>query len=293
MGFLMRSRFLSLLLTGLLLTLFSAYRVQASGVVGIGTPESCTEPALDIALAQTLLTGGTLTFDCGTAPHTIVVTIHKLITAPITIDGGSLITLSGSGTTTVFELSENLPLLTLQNLTIANGRATPIVLPGACLNGACGGAVRGRYRASLTVINCIFINNVADASSLPLVDQVSLNYGGGAIYLHTGVLTVTNSQFIDNVATNSAGGAIHLLHSNATISYTLFDGNQADYYGGAFFNDGTIDDGDGITTPGRLVFINNEFRDNSGRGQGGAVLVGVEGHVPIQHPRGETPAGRR
>lgn len=268
----MRLRFMSLLVVSLL-TLFSAVAVRAAGVVGSGTPGSCTEAALDDALAETMATGGTLTFNCGAAPHIITVTSPKYITDTITIDGGNLITLSGGGETTVIELDNNLPMLTLQNLTIADGHAErdPLIPNDVCLGGACGGAVRGRYRASLTVINCIFINNHADDSG-PIVAQISLNYGGGAIYLHTGVLTVSNSQFIDNEAINGAGGAIHLLHSNATVSYTLFDGNQADYYGGAFYNDGSIDDGSGITTPGRLTFINNEFRDNTGRGQGGAVF---------------------
>jgi predicted outer membrane repeat protein len=269
----MHLRFTSLLLIYLLVMLFSAVSVQAAGVVGSGTPESCTEIALDEALAQTMATGGTLTFDCGAAPHIITVTSPKYITDTITIDGGNLITLSGGGKTTVIELDNNLPLLTLQNLTIADGYAErdPLIPNDVCKGGACGGGVRGRYAASLTVINCVFINNHADDTG-PIVSQNSLDYGGGAIYLHTGVLTVSNSQFIDNVATNSAGGGIHVLHSNATVSFTLFEGNQADYYGGAFFSDGTIDDGSGITTPGRLIFINNEFRDNSGRGQGGAVF---------------------
>jgi hypothetical protein len=118
----MRLRFMSLLVV-ILLTLFSAVAVRAAGVVGTGTPGSCTEAALDAALAETMATGGTLTFDCGAAPHTITVTDPKYITDPITIDGGNLITLSGGGTTTVIELDNNLSMLTLQNLTIANGHA--------------------------------------------------------------------------------------------------------------------------------------------------------------------------
>jgi predicted outer membrane repeat protein len=253
----MHLRFTSLLLIYLLVMLFSAVSVQAAGVVGSGTPESCTEIALDEALAQTMATGGTLTFDCGAAPHIITVTSPKYITDTITIDGGNLITLSGGGKTTVIELDNNLPLLTLQNLTIADGYAErdPLIPNDVCKGGACGGGVRGRYAASLTVINCVFINNHADDTG-PIVSQNSLDYGGGAIYLHTGVLTVSNSQFIDNVATNSAGGGIHVLHSNATVSFTLFEGNQADYYGGAFFSDGTIDDGSaGAVRAARFLII--------------------------------------
>ena len=270
----MRVRLMFLLAAGWMLTLFSAVAVSAADVVvGDGTPESCTEDTLDAALAAAT-TGDIITFDCGDADHTITVTSPKYITESITIDGGDKITLSGGGSTTVIELDNDLNLLTLQNLTIADGYAATVQVPpvpnDVCKGGACGGGVRGRYRASLTVINSTFVNNQA-VDDGPILAQYSLDYGGGAIYLHTGVLTVTNSQFINNVATNSAGGAIHILHSNATVSFTVFEDNQADYYGGAFYNDGTIDDGRDISTPGRITFINNEFRDNSGRGQGGAV----------------------
>ncbi len=46
-------------------------------VVGTGTPESCTEPALDAALAG----GHWVTFDCGPDPVTITITSTKSIVA--------------------------------------------------------------------------------------------------------------------------------------------------------------------------------------------------------------------
>ncbi len=71
---------------------------QASGAVGTGTPASCTEAALDAALAG----GGLVTFDCGPDPVTITVTSEKATTADTSIDGGGRITLSGRGAVRVF-----------------------------------------------------------------------------------------------------------------------------------------------------------------------------------------------
>ena len=46
---------------------------QAAGVVGTGTPGSCTEAALDSALAG----GGAVTFNCGPNPATITLSAQK------------------------------------------------------------------------------------------------------------------------------------------------------------------------------------------------------------------------
>src|SRR5262245_17303481 len=61
--------------------------VLAGGVVGTGSAASCTEAALDSALAG----GGSVTFDCGPAPALLFVTSAKVITADTSIDGGGLI----------------------------------------------------------------------------------------------------------------------------------------------------------------------------------------------------------
>src|SRR5262245_56985675 len=68
------------------------------GVVGTGTPASCTEAALDAALAG----GGKVTFNCGPNPVTITLTSGIVVTASTSVDGGSKITLSGGFKTKVF-----------------------------------------------------------------------------------------------------------------------------------------------------------------------------------------------
>ena len=55
----------------------------AAGVVGTGTAESCTESALDVALAG----GGLVTFDCGPGQAIIEIST-KTIASDTAIDGG-------------------------------------------------------------------------------------------------------------------------------------------------------------------------------------------------------------
>ena len=67
--------------------------------VGNGTAASCTETALQFALAFAAIHGGgTIKFNCGRAP--VIITLTDTLTIPnnTTIDGGGLITLSRSST---------------------------------------------------------------------------------------------------------------------------------------------------------------------------------------------------
>jgi hypothetical protein len=110
-------------------------------VVGSGTPASCDEAALDAGIAAALAGSGKLAFDCGTAPHTIVVSAEKSVAASLAIDGGGNVTLSGGGTTRILALrppfgADPFPVLTLQSLTLADGYTGD--LPGTDV--ASGGA---------------------------------------------------------------------------------------------------------------------------------------------------------
>src|SRR5258707_6760292 len=69
-----------------------------AGVVGSGTPTSCTHGALQAQLAA----GGTVTFNCGAAPPTIAITAAMNVIStfpPVTVDGNDTITLDGTGST--------------------------------------------------------------------------------------------------------------------------------------------------------------------------------------------------
>jgi hypothetical protein len=56
----------------------------AATVVGDGTPQSCTEAALETALAG----GGRINFDCGPAPVTLTLTSAQAPPSGTTLNGG-------------------------------------------------------------------------------------------------------------------------------------------------------------------------------------------------------------
>jgi hypothetical protein len=85
-------------LTCAVLVLVGAQMARAGGVVGTGTAGSCTEAALDAALAG----GGMVTFDWGAQPVTIVLTQQKTISSDTTVDGGGLVTLDGNDAVRAF-----------------------------------------------------------------------------------------------------------------------------------------------------------------------------------------------
>jgi hypothetical protein len=90
--------------------------VRADAVVGTGKGDSCTDAALDAALAGS----GKVTFNCGTSPVTITVSSQKTFAVDTSIDGGGLITISGGGVTQLFLVNSG-ATLTLANLTIGDG----------------------------------------------------------------------------------------------------------------------------------------------------------------------------
>ncbi len=237
-------------------------QVQAGGVVGNGTPSSCTQEALQSRLNS----GGLVTFNCGSSPHTINITSPRIISATTTIDGNGRITLNGSNQSIILKINSNVPLLTVQNLRFINAKNTD---SNTQIN---GGAISAYYKSNLTVINSTFENNVTDS---PYVDaNRNLDFGGGAIYLHTGLLIVRNSTFKNNRSIDGAGGAIHTLHSNVDITDSTFENNQATGYGGAFYNDGVL------SATGSVIFRRNSFIGNTGNGQGGAAFVYLYARYP-------------
>ena len=223
--------------------------VRAAGVVGTGTAASCTDAALNAALAG----GGVVTFDCG-GPATIDISPGaggsgtKTVATDTTVDGGGLITLSGGNSVSVFMV--NLPVtFSVQNLTIANSAGGGInVNPG-----------------TLTVTNSTFAGNT--------------NGNGGAIN-NAGTATVTNSTFSGNTA--GVGGAIGS-RGTLTVTNSTFSGNTADVGEGAIDNEGTLTvtnstfssntastTGGAIGTCGPLTVANSTFTGNTA-GAGGAI----------------------
>jgi hypothetical protein len=209
-------------------------------VVGTGTAASCTFSALKTAVTA----GGIITFDCGSAPVTIAVTatLNVPTTKNTVIDGGNTITLDGGSAVQIlnfnspnFQANEN--GLTLQRITLVNGKTTPTQAipkaPAPCSQGwddGEGGALYMRD-GNLTVIDSIFTNNQA----APLGPDT----GGGAIYMlgsKHGALIV-GSTFTNNAASNA--GAVGGLFSELDVYNSLFTGNKA-IGNGANNNDATM-----------------------------------------------------
>ncbi len=245
--------------------------IAATEVVGNGTTASCTAEALRAALAG----GGSISFSCGAAPHTIVVTQAFEVTAPETVvDGGGLITLQGQGTRIFNHRSfGNIgsSTLTLKNLTLTGGRASGSGATGE----ANGGAVRSVFQAAqpqfkpaLIIERVIFRDNDSTVTGVPSGGN-AYDYGGGAIYSQGGAVSVRNSQFLDNDATNGSGGAIHILQSGLTIEDSSFSNNSAigatarDSLGGAIYIDGLGGEG-GLLRVERSSFTNNRTYNSGG-----------------------------
>lgn len=230
---------------GLILTTTSK-PAHASGVVGTGTPGSCTE----VVLNNVLVGGGNVTFNCGSSPVTITVSREKVILANTLIDGGNLITLSGGGITRIFSTNSAIQF-TVKNLTIANGFT----------NNEGGGIFNGR--GILTVSNCKFNNNISNQPG---------EHGGGAILSYpTGKVIVDRSTFTGNKA--SLGGAIRILNSDLTVTNSTFIGNSAVDRnignGGAIYIDGANGDN------GKIILRNSTFTNNSATSYGGAFFNNI------------------
>lgn len=266
------------LFLGLLVLL--AQPAQAAGVVGNGSPGSCTQSALAAALNG----GGLVTFNCGEA-HTITLSSQQTITANTTIDGAGLITLSGGGNTRIFNIQNGANVI-IRNLTIANGhssedgggiyaeRLSTLTIENSTFTGNTGrnggGLATNGWGAHdagvvVTISGSTFTNNTATAVAIP-----GGGNGGGGIYLSGGsAATVTGSTFSGNHSQN--GGAIHLLHSDLHTVHVTFHNNTATNTaggggGGAIYMDGTKN------LSGELLIERSTFTGNGTNQLGGAIF---------------------
>jgi hypothetical protein len=205
-------------------------------VIGTGTPGSCSEAAFDAAVNDPQTSA--ITFDCGSTPHTMVLTSKKVIDRDLIIDGGGLITLSGNNSSRILELDgifdQTTPLLTVQNLSFINGFTGD--LPGSSVTS--GGAAILRNGGTLHVINCSFTNNVGPASGQDVA--------GGAIYsVGVGPTIIVESTFSGNQCSN--GGAIGNLRNDFQLVNSTVESNHATGTGG---NTGNGGNGGGVYMDG-------------------------------------------
>lgn len=242
-------------------------------VVGTGTPASCTEAALDAAVAA----GGIVTFDCGSAPTTITVTAEVPVTADTTIDGGNLVTLSGGQKTRIMHIKSAwnvaTPLLTVQNLAFTDGYTTDVPDTTSTTE---GGAAIFEDGGSLTVIHCTFTDNQCATSG----EDVS----GGAINGQgVGTLIVQDSTFTGNIGSN--GGAIGTQDETVTVVNSTFVGNSATGTGG---NPGNGGDGGAMSYDGANVpwtMCGDTFSKNQANAAGGAIFRVAYSDEPVNIDR--------
>ena len=269
-------------------------RARAGGVVGNGTPGSCTDAALDAALVG----GGAVVFNCGPSPFTLSVMLQKEIAIDTVIDGGGLITLDTAGgfMATVDAYVD----LTLANLAINNSVGAIIASKGGKLTvNNCTfadnvglGAIHGT--GQVTVSNSSFINNSVglhnDGSALTVTDStfsnnaIAIDDGGARV---DGRLTVTNCIFANNTkfAIHDAGGKLTVTNStfsnNSGISGTAISQSgrgSTSVTGSVFSHNGP---GGSISTLRNITVSNSTFSDNNNAtGDGGAISC-TEGKVTV------------
>ena len=246
-----------------------------------------------------------INFDSSLQDSTISLTSGELIiTDNLTITGlgEDKLTIDGKGNNRIFRLkstSVKPRSLTVENLTLANGKATPTEVITEKRGGAIatehqgvlkveqvtfksnvaengGGAIHSAFEGQLTVIDCQFINNKAIAGN-------NENSGGAITFMGPGQLLVQDSNFVGNRGIN--GGAIYNVQGSVKLENSTFTNNDVltatvapktanptmRGYGGAIYNDRLSSPNN--TKNGTLEIINSTFEDNKGRAAGGAVYV--------------------
>jgi len=233
----------------------------AAGIVGNGTPESCTSSAF----ANALVGGGLVTFDCGPTLTNIIVDTAVITDGTTTIvDGGGddRISLDGEALRQIFFVLAGGDL-TLRDIRLRRGntgaggalrndgtaRLERVRIEFSGAEGLGGGAIYNT--GTLHVEDSTLIGNTAtadggallNASGTATIDRCMIRNNdatndGGAIAVESGTVVVTNSTFVTNVA--SDGGAIFAGGGAVTLQNVTIDENQADHGGAVFLTLGTV-----------------------------------------------------
>ncbi len=202
---------------------------------------------------------------------TIALTTGTLnIAQPLTImgPGSAVLTISGSNTSGVFEVSSS-GALTISDLTLSDGAAMfggAIYIQGSADMSDCvlsdnaatlfGGAIDNI--GTFAVSNTTFINNDAGYS------------GGGIDHGAGSVTTISDSQFIGNHAGVGGGGGLLISGGSVTITRSTFDGNT------------TVSSGAGVYSAGDLSVSESTFKNNIATSDGGAMGVNNAGTTTIE-----------
>jgi hypothetical protein len=268
--------------------LTSSLALAANAVVGRGSAASCNEAALDNALTTVNSTGGgTMTFRCGAAAHTITLTTQKVMNlANVVINGNKLITLNGSLGVRHFFVGNGVTL-TLQNIKLRNGdplasggaieiNESTVILSGVEISNNYASTIGGAIYcygagARLVITKSLIANNRAEAS-------------GGALYNDGCPVTISNSKFVRNTAATGGGAIYNAPLGRLDMGGTLLQDNEA-MDGSGLYNaaDATADlagvdfysnsggYGGGVENSGTLDITDSLFRENTVTGSGGGL----------------------
>jgi len=265
---------------------FPQSTVAAPNIVGNGTPESCTEGALqDAVSAARAHGGGKIRFDCGPDPVSITLSeavgedpqtgapVALMIPNNTTIDGGGLITLAGSLNGVLMSVDHD-TTVALRNLSITNlSRFAPIVTAGALTieDSTVSNCYRGILNlGALTVKGSTFI--------------ASLSMSNGGVIDNQGTLSVRDSAFSGGVPWSfSFLGAINN-KGTLTVKHSTFSGYFIGISRGVITNSGVAtvmdssfannrsDTGTAIYNSGTLTVKQSTFTDNFAYFGGGAMI---------------------
>lgn len=220
---------------------------QARAVDATVGPGQCNEAGFSSVLDTVDSSGGgTITFNCGSAPFTIGFTSYKTIASAVTIDGANRIIFDGGGSSAFFQIFssanvilkrltfqhgafnaahplENFGVLVLDSVRVmdnASGDSAIVNLNHLTIRSSTlsGNSISGDVIASgaalfsdgTTIIEqSIFSNNSIDSGARGL---------GGAIAVNSGTLDVSDTTFLANMAYD--GGAIHIGGSSTQSNLT-------------------------------------------------------------------------
>jgi predicted outer membrane repeat protein len=232
---------------------------------GTGTPESCTQQAL-----QTLINnGGKIICNCGNASFTLKLTSSLIIpNKEVMIDGKNLLTIDGQSAYRIFDKSPAASqsegtLFALQNMNLVNGKAT------VKSDERGGAAIYGRSYGSLHIINVNFENNTGPLSASDDCGAVH-----SIVYKD---IVFANCNFTNNKGAN--GGAVGTIGSAMSFINCNFENNQATGTVGTFDKGGSggaiyVDGVDQNGSSNKYISICGcNFKNNTAGYQAGAVNI--------------------
>ena len=205
--------------------------------------------------------GDTIVFDASLQGSTITLSSGQLIiNNDVSIDGDTNgdnkadITIDGGGQRILKIVESNFlgayTDVDLKSLTLSNGVATQAG------GGDDGGAIYvGNNVGSLDVLDTTFYNN-------------SATFGGGALHVQSGVVTIVNSLFNGNTA-GVYGGAIRGMGGDINIINSTLSGNTTNGTGGGII----MQDGNLVMT-NSTVTLNRADSDGANISDGGGLFAG-------------------